>query len=220
MIVTIGRQLCSGGREIGKRLSQELGVAYYDRELIAIAAQQSGLSEKLFEEADERTRKGVTAGLLGSRFPFMGNATIAYGWLSNDTFFKIQSDVIRRLADKHSSLFIGRCADYILRDRKDCFKIFLSANHEDRIQRILELENFPVEKARDILESADRKRAAYYNYYTNKTWGAAASYDVCINTSAFGIEGTVAAIREMIKQAGLLQLESIKPGIKRTSTKR
>jgi cytidylate kinase len=195
MIITIGRQLCSGGRIIGKRLSESLGIAYYDKELIAIAAKESGLHEKFFEGADERTRKGIAAGLLSTRFPFMGDTTIAYGWLSNDTFFKIQSDVIRNLAEKQSCVFIGRCADYILRDRNDCFKIFFSANEEDRVLRIMESENISVEKAHDILKDADKKRAAYYNYYTNKTWGAAASYDICINTSLLGIDGTVAMIK-------------------------
>lgn len=201
MIITIGRQLCSGGRNIGKKLSEELGIAYYDKELIAIAAKESGLNEKFFEKADERTQKGVSAGLFGSRFQFMGDATIAYGWLSNDTFFKIQSDVIRSLAEKQSCVFIGRCADYILRDRKDCFNLFLSADKEERINKIIESQNVSVEKARDIREDADKKRAAYYNYYTNKTWGAAASYDICINTSLFGVDGTVSLIKEMITKS-------------------
>ncbi|MDR2385916.1 MAG: cytidylate kinase-like family protein [Tannerella sp.] len=200
MIITIGRQLCSGGSEIGKKLSESLGIAYYDKELIVIASKESGLSAKLFEKADERTQKGISAGLFDSRFQFMGNTAIAYGWLSNDTFFKIQSDVIRNLAEKQSCVFIGRCADYILRNRKDCFKIFLSASDEDRIRKIMESENISVEKARDIMKDADKKRAAYYNYYTNKTWGAGASYDICINTSLFGIDGTVSVIEEMIKK--------------------
>jgi cytidylate kinase len=200
MIITIGRQLCSGGREIGKRLSQELGIAYYDRELIAIASKESGLSEELFAKADERTKKSISAGLFGSRFQFTDNVTLAYGWLSNDVFFKIQSDVIRNLAGKQSCVFIGRCADYILRDRKDCFRIFLSANEEDRIRTIIETENVSTEKARDMMEDADKKRAAYYNYYTNKTWGCAASYDVCINTSLYGTDNTVSIIMEMIKK--------------------
>jgi cytidylate kinase len=200
MIITIGRQLCSGGREIGKKLAEAFNINYYDKELITIAAKESGLSPKFFEEADERSRKGVAAGLLGSRFPLLGDVTLAYGWLSNDTFFKIQSDVIRNLAEEKSCIFIGRCADYILRDRADCFKIFISAGIEDRIKKIVELQNVSIEKARDILQDADKKRAAYYNFYTNKEWGAALSYDVCINSSVFGIKDTTELIKEMISR--------------------
>ena len=200
MIITIGRQLCSGGRDIGKKLSEKLGIAYYDRELIAIAAKESGLSEKLFEEADERTHKGIAPGLLGTRFPFLGENMLAYRVLSDDTFFKIQSDVIRNLAEKNSCIFIGRCADYILRDRKDLLRIFLSANENDRISRIMELEKVSVEKARNILEHADKKRSTYYNYYTNKTWGSSAGYDLCLNTSLFGIDGTVTLIEEIAEK--------------------
>jgi cytidylate kinase len=200
MIITIGRQLCSGGRDIAGKLSKELGIALYDRELIAIAARESGLSEKLFEKADERTQKGISAGLFDSRFQFTGSAFMAYGWLSNDVFFKIQSDVIRSLAEKQSCVFMGRCADYILRDRKDCLRIFFSANEEERIRKIMERENIPADKARDMLEDADKKRAAYYNYYTNKTWGNAASYDICINTSLTGIDGAVSIIRNLIEK--------------------
>jgi cytidylate kinase len=109
--------------------------------------------------------------------------------------------VIRSLAEKQSCVFIGRCADYILRDRKDCFNLFLSADKEERINKIIESQNVSVEKARDIREDADKKRAAYYNYYTNKTWGAAASYDICINTSLFGVDGTVSLIKEMITKS-------------------
>ncbi|MDR2148072.1 MAG: cytidylate kinase-like family protein [Tannerella sp.] len=203
MIITIGRQLGSGGRDIGKKLSEKLGIAYYDKELIAIAAKESGLSEKLFEEADEHTRKGLPAGLLNTRFPLFVDSMIGGGWFSNDTFFKIQSDVIRNLAETKSCIFIGRCADYILRERKDLFRIFLSANESDRIRKIMETKNVPAEKARDILENTDKKRAAYYNYYTNKTWGSIGGYDVCLNTSLFGIDGTVELIREMVQKIDL-----------------
>ena len=197
MIITVGRQLGSGGREIGKKLSEALNIAYFDKEIIEITAKESGFNKKLFEQADESTKKGLSTGILGMRFPFIGDSPIVYGYgaLSNEMLFQIQSDVIRNLADKHSCIFIGRCADYILRERTDCFSVFICADDEDRIRRIIEHENVSVEKARDLLVSIDKKRAAFYNYYSNKTWGMASSYNICINSSVFGIDGTVSILK-------------------------
>jgi cytidylate kinase len=201
MIITIGRQLGSGGREIGKKLSEALNMAYYDKELIEIAAKESGMSRKLFEEADECTRKAFPGSFFGTRFPLFGEGTMAYSGLSNELLFKIQSDVIRKLADVQPCVFIGRCADYVLRDRKDCLNVFVSANDEDRINRIISYGNgeIPVEKARYLIENVDKKRAAFYNYYTNKTWGKASSYHICLNSSVFGVDGIVALLEEMRK---------------------
>jgi cytidylate kinase len=202
MIITIGRQLGSGGRDIGKKLSEAMNIAYYDKELIEITAKESGLNRKLFEEADERARTGFSTGIIGLRVPFLSEGGIASGGLSNEMLFQIQSDVIRGLADKQPCVFIGRCADYILRDRKDCFGVFICANEEDRIRRIISYgdKSISVEKARDLMERGDKKRAAFYNYYSNKTWGEASSYHVCINSSVFGVEGTVSLLKEMTEK--------------------
>ena len=199
MIITIGRQLGSGGREIGKKLSEALNIAYYDKEIIEITSKESGLNKKLFEQADESSRKSIPASVLGMRFPFIGDSPVSYGGLSNEMLFQIQSDVIRDLADRHSCIFIGRCADYILRERTDCFSVFVCANDEDRIRRIIAHENISVEKARDLMGSIDKKRAAFYNYYSNKNWGVASSYNVCINSSVFGIDKTVSLLKEMVE---------------------
>lgn len=200
MIITIGRQLGSGGREIGKKLSEAMNIAYYDKELLEITARESGLNQKLFEEADERTQKGLPAGFFGMRFPFLSDSMIGYGGLSNEMLFQIQSDVVRDLADKQSCVFIGRCADYILRDKNDCLSVFISANDEDRVRRIIgygENGDISVEKARDLMEHVDKRRATYYNYYSNKTWGIASSYHVCLNSSVFGIDGVVSLLKKM-----------------------
>lgn len=199
MIITIGRQLGSGGRDIGKKLSEVMGLEYYDKEILDITARESGLNKKLFEEADEQARKGFSAGILGMRFPFLSEGMVGYGGLSNEMLFQIQSDVIRDLAEKQSCVFIGRCADYILRDRTDCFSVFICANDEDRVKRIIGYgdKDISVEKARDLMERVDKKRAAFYNYYSNKTWGDASSYHVCINSSVFGVDETVSLLKEM-----------------------
>jgi cytidylate kinase len=209
MIITIGRQLGSGGRVIGQKLAEAMQMDCYDREILEITAAQSGLSRKLFEEADEQARKGFAAGIFGSaiRFPGFGDGnfgegTVGYGGLSNELLFRIQSNVIRDLAERRDCVFIGRCADYILRDRTDCFSIFVCADDDDRLRRILDDAACAIsaEKARERMERIDRKRAAYYNYYSNRTWGSAATYHVCINSSVFGIDGAVGLLKEMIEK--------------------
>ena len=202
MIITIGRQLGSGGREIGKKLAEALNFAYYDKELLEITAKESGLSRNLFEQADESAQKGITTGLFGMRFPLLSDV-LTYGGISHEMLFQIQSDVIRKLAEKQSCVFIGRCADYILRDRRDCLSVFLCANEEDRVKRIIayhEKKNITVEKARDLMEQVDKKRSTFYNYYSNKTWGVAATYDVCLNSSVFGVDGVVSLLKAIAEK--------------------
>jgi cytidylate kinase len=199
MIITIGRQLGSGGRETGQKLASALGIAYYDKELLEITAKKSGLNQRLFEQADEHTQRGLPAGMLGIRFPLFGDSSPHNCGLSHEMLFQIQSDVIRSLAERQSCVFIGRCADYILRDRTDCLNIFICANDDDRLRRIMSYQNITVEKARSMMESIDKKRAAYYNYYTNKTWGMAASYHFCLNSSILGID----EITEFVKRVSI-----------------
>ena len=120
-------------------------------------------------------------------------------YLNNETLFKIQSDVIRRLAEKGSCLFVGRCADYVLGNNPRCLNLFISANMNDRVRRIAELQKMTVEKARDYIEKADKK-GRYYNYFSNKEWGAADTYHLCVNSSVLGIEETVAFIRQFAEK--------------------
>ena len=190
--ITIGRQLGSGGKQIGKLLASQLEISCYDKELIQIASKESGLSKELFEQADEK----VSFSLLGNLLNIspMGGDIYTNNYLCNDSLFKIQSDVIKDLAEKQSCIFVGRCADYILRDHPHHLHVFISANMEDRIKRINLQNEFSKEKTMLLLEQADKKRAGYYNYYSNKVWGMANSYDLCINSSILGVEETAAYI--------------------------
>ena len=159
LIITIGRQFGSGGREIGKRLADLFGIAYYDKELIKLASEESGLCKEFFEKADEKASQSIIGGLFGTRFPFISDGAIPYGsCLSNDALFKIQSDVIRELAEKQSCLFVGRCADYILRDHPRCVNIFVSASKEARIERLMHIHHISTEAAEELMEKADKKR--------------------------------------------------------------
>lgn len=200
-IVNIGRELGSGGKSIGERLAQFYNIHVYDKKLIKLAAEESGLCQKFFEKADE-SNKGFIASLMGGmRIPFLGDGSMYDNYLSNDALFKIQSDVIRKLAEQESCIFIGRCADYILRDHPRCVNIFITADMEDRIKRICSLNpELSAEDAEIYLEKADKKRSSYYNYYSNKTWGAAATYHLCINSSVLGLDGTTEYIKEFINK--------------------
>ena len=196
--ITIGRQLGSGGKLIGQHLSQRLDIPCYDKELIQLASRESGLGKELFEKFDEKDSYSFFGKYFGFRSGFMGYNEVNY--LCNETLFKIQSDVIRNLAEKESCIFIGRCADYILRDFPNCLKIFICANIKDRILRIIQEENVTEKEAQTRIEQGDKKRSAYYNYYSNKIWGMASSYDLCFNSSFFNIEKIVELIEEQVKR--------------------
>ncbi len=205
--INIGRQLGSGGLQIGEKLSARLGIPLYDKELIQIASQESGLGKEFFEQADEKTSHSLIGGLFGMRSSLIDEIYSNY-YLSNETLFQIQSDVIKGLAEKSSSIFIGRCADYVLKDYPCCLNVYISADINDRINRVAAIQQIPVNKARDFIEKMDKKRAAYYNYYSNKIWGAAQSYHLCINSSVLGIEETANLIIRMTERKFRLTSES------------
>lgn len=190
-VINIGRQLGSGGKSVGEALARRLGVKLYDKQLINLAAEQSGLCPELFEKADEKERRGILPMLMGYlRAPFAGEDAGTGNVLSSDALFKIQSDVIRELAARESCIFVGRCADYILREHPRALDVFITADDSDRIRRICRRQGCRAEEAHSLMARGDARRADYYNYYSSRTWGEAATYDLCLNTSVLGIEGT------------------------------
>ena len=198
-IINIGRQLGSGGRQIGEKLSTEFGIGFYDKELIKLASKESGLGKEFFEKADEKSSYSFLSGLLGLRTN-VNNEVYINNYLTNETFFKIQSDVIRDLAQKESCVFVGRCADYILRNHPRCINVFITADTEDRIKRVAQTYQLSLDKAQELIAKTDKKRSEYYNFYSNKVWGEAKSYHLCINSSMLGIDETVDFICQFIKQ--------------------
>lgn len=191
-VITIGRQLGSGGREVGERIARRLGVSLYDRQLIDLAARECGLSTEIFEQADERQSGSLLTTLLGYlRAPFTGyEGGDQNNILAGEALFKVQSDVIRQIAERESCVVVGRCADYVLRDHPRLLNVFITARDEERIRRIREREACSEEQARERMERGDARRAAYYDYYSSRTWGAARSYDLCLDSSVLGIERT------------------------------
>lgn len=195
-VINIGRSLGSGGRAIGHILAKEFDIAYYDREILALAAKESGFCAEVFERNDEKNRFLRT---LGNIIPFIGGGSTYYNnELSNENLFRIQSDAIRKAAEDHSCIFIGRCADYVLRNHPRCVNVFVTADMDDRIANVMKWNNCSAEKAQSIIEKGDSERAEFYNFYSSGTWGAASTYHLCINSSVLGIEGTATFIKEFV----------------------
>ncbi len=205
-VITIGRQIGSGGHQIGNEIAKYFNIDFYDKELIQAVSKETGLAKEIFDEMDEKKTHSIFSNFLGlQNSVMMDQFYLCDNYLSNETLFKIQSEVIRKLADQKSCVFVGRCADYVLKDHPRIVTIFITADFEDRIKRIMERENLSTEKAKEYLKKMEKRRADYYNYFSNKQWGAAASYQLCINSSALGVEKTVDYLIEFIKQK--LQLE-------------
>lgn len=202
-IINIGRSLGSGGRAIGHILAKDFDIAYYDREILNLAAKESGFCAEVFERNDEKNRFLRT---LGNIIPFIGGGATYYdNELSNENLFRIQSEAIRKAAADHSCIFIGRCADYVLRDNPRCVNVFITANMEDRIASVMKWNNCTAEKAQEIIEKGDSERASFYNFYSSGTWGAASTYHLCINSSVLGIEETAVLIKNFVIQKLKLQ---------------
>lgn len=200
LIISVGRQLGSGGCEIAGKLAADLGCKFYDRELINMAAERSGFNPKIFEQQDEnhgtlKTLFGAFSGRMGRMFnEFYSNS------MSQEELFQIQSEVIFKAAKNDSCVFVGRCADYILRNKQGLFSVFITANDDDRIRTVAERRKCTESEARRYIEHSEAQRAAYYNFYTSKKWGAAASYDLCVNSSLLGWERTAELIEGVIRQ--------------------
>jgi len=199
LIITIGRQLGSGGRHIGRQLAEQLCLSFYDKELINISSKESGLCEDVFEQADEKKKRALFGNWFGLRSSLMSGDFQVNSCMSDESLFQIQSDVIRKLAEQQSCIFVGRCADYILRENPRCINVFISAEIEDRIRRVSKMMNVSDDKAKELIRQTDKKRADYYNYFTNKEWGVAKSYHLCINSSLLGEDETLKFILKYIQ---------------------
>lgn len=198
IIINIGRQFGGGGLGVAYELGRKLGIPVYDKELIAKAAQDSGFSKEVFEESDEKKRFFSLSSIFASRFGDTEN------YMSDRGLFKMQSETIRKIAEQGSAIIVGRCADYILRDMDCTLDVFLTSPIEVRAARIAERSGLSLEDAEKLAEEKDRRRAEYYNYYTFTDWGVASTYDLCLDSSALGIEGTADMIIEFARKAGKL----------------
>lgn len=207
IIISIGRQIGAGGFDTAHLLADEFGYKLFDQELLQEAAKQSGIDPAVFETHDEKASSGRRGALGSFRSLFGGdNRNITNSVMTEESLFKVQSDVIRTIADSQPCIIIGRCSDYILRDYPNLVSVFISASAESRIRRIASSHNITDDEARRLIERGDRKREQYYNYYTFKKWGDSSSYDLCIDSSKLGddISKVVTIIREYMKLRGII----------------
>lgn len=189
IIINIGRQFGSGGKSIARELGRKLNIPVYDDELITKAAEDSGFSPDIFASHDEKKRY----------LSFGGTFSLAkfasYNALDDSEVFRIQSEVIRRIASEGSAIFVGRASDYVLRDM-DCLDVFITAPLEVRISRLMEKRSLERDQAEALVKKIDKERENYYNFYTFGKWGCASNYDLCIDATVLGVEGTAAFITE------------------------
>ena len=199
-VINIGRQLGSGGRAIGHILANDLNIAYYDKEILALAAKESGFCKEVFERNDEH--KGFFHSVLGAIVPFFGGGGGEFydNTLSEESLFRLQSEAIKKAAAERSCIFIGRCADYVLRDNPRCVNVFVAADMKDRIERVCHLRGCDKKTAVKLIEQGDSQRSEFYNFYSSGTWGAASTYHLCINSSVLGVERTAEFIKEFVQK--------------------
>ena len=197
-VITIGRQFGSAGREIGEQVAKEFGIKYYDKELLSRAAKESGFCEEILENHDERPTSSFLYNLVMDTYSFGYNASHYVDMPISHKVFLAQFDAIKKVASEGPCVIVGRCADYALAENPNLVSVFVHAPLESRIRRIAAKYDLTDSKAKDSILKTDKKRASYYNYYSNKKWGDAASYQLCIDSSVCGIDGSVEAILNFV----------------------
>ena len=201
-VITIGRELGSGGKAIAEIIGKKLNVPVYDRRLILMAAQESGLAPDAFKKADEVPSRGFMSQIIRSlSAPFASYNNLYSNSLSNESLFTIQADIIRQKADKESCIIVGRCSDYILRNHPRHLSIFIRAEYADRLRFIMDRNHLSREEAKNAIENTDALRSDYHNFYSETNWGDSRAYDLCINSSILGIEGTAEVLIPFISKA-------------------
>lgn len=197
-IITISRQYGSGGREIGKKLAEQLDIPFYDNEIITRAAKESGFAEAAFHRAEQKATNSLLYSIAMGLNSY-GSQDFGYSNLSlDDRIYLAQSEVIHNLADEGPCVIVGRCADYVLRNHKNIVNIFIWASIESRVKRAVESYQMPEHKAAEQILKIDKRRANYYNYHANEKWGRADNYHLSIKSDFLGIDKTVETIKEFL----------------------
>lgn len=198
-VIAIGRELGSGGKEIAEKVASRLGIKFYDKKLLEIAARESGLDTTIFENADER-ESHTFAGNIFSIHGAITDMFMGSSCMDADQLFSIQSEAIRNLAERESCVIVGRCAEYVLRDHRKIASIFITADYEERVKYVMNHDNVNRAQAIDTIEKGDKRRRQYHDYYSTGKWGEARCYNLCINSSHMGIDGTAEFICNYIRQ--------------------
>lgn len=203
-VITIGRQYGSKGHEIGEKLSEALGYAFYDKKLVEIAAEKSNLPDDTVKKIDEKATSSLLYSLATGSYSIRGmSGPLYYEMPLNDKLFLAQSDIIKNIAAKENSIIVGRCADYVLDDCEDIrhISIFFHAPTEHRIKRVMDVYGLDYKHAKDKVIKTDKQRKTYYSYYTNKEWGKVSNYDLCINTGIFSVDDIVNMIANYLRSS-------------------
>ena len=199
-IYTIGREFGSGGKAVGEALANRLGIKLYDKELLQQAAKDSGFCEEIFENHDEKPTSSFLYSLVMDTYSVGSyNSSPFLDMPLNHKVFLAQFETIKKIADRESCVIVGRCADYALEDNENLLSVFIHADLDARIRRIARIYDLTDAKAKDLIKKTDKRRSSYYNYYSNKKWGAAESYNICLDSSLLGIDGTAKAIEQLVE---------------------
>ena len=209
-IITIGREYGSAGREIGYKVAEAFGIKLYDKEMLARAAKESGICEEIFQSHDEKPTNSFLYSLVMDTYSMGYSANTYTDMPINHKVFLAQFDAIKKIADEGPCILVGRCADYALESYPNVVSVFIHADLQSRIRRIARLYDLTDAKAKDVIVKTDKKRASYYNYYTNKKWSDAESYELCLTSSELGIEGTAQAIIDYVNLKEKIGKESRK----------
>ncbi|MBD8973879.1 MAG: cytidylate kinase-like family protein [Clostridiales bacterium] len=194
-IYTIGREFGSGGKAVGEKLAERLGIKLYDKELLQQAAKDSGFCEEIFENHDEKPTNSFLYSLVMDTYSVSGYSAAPFLDMPlNHKVFLAQFETIKKIAETESCVIVGRCADYALADNPDCINIFIHADMDIRVRNICKSLNVTENKARDIINKTDKQRASYYNYYTSKKWGDSKSYNLSLDAGKLGIDNCVEMI--------------------------
>ena len=198
-IITIGRQFGSGGREIGLKVAEALGIPCYDKELLTRAAKESGFCEEMLANHDERPTNSFLYNLVMDTYSFGYNSNSYSDMPISHKVFLAQFDTIKKIGNEGPCVIVGRCADYALSDFDNVLNLFIFGDEKCRIKRIMERFDISESKAKDMIIKKDKQRQSYYNYYSSKKWGRSDSYDLCINSSKLGIDGCVKLIKQYVE---------------------
>lgn len=197
-IITIGRQFGSGGREIGEVLAKKLNIPFYDKELISLAAKESGMDTEVFNNVDERATNSLLYSLSMGLYSFGSNFSNSNELPVNDRLYILQHQIIKKLASEGPCVIVGRCADYVLKDFDNCVNVFIHADMEYRKKRAVEIHDVKKNKAEQIVNKTDKVRANYYGFYSGQKWGFAQNYDLCIDSSKLTTDQAVALIESYL----------------------
>ena len=199
LVITIGRQFGSGGRKVGRLLAEKLDIPYYDKELLAEAAKDSGICQEIFENHDEKPTRSLLFSLVTGVQMHGDPGSMYMDMPLNHRILLAQFDAIRRIASEGPCVIVGRCADYVLRDKPNAVSVFVKADIRQRVERAVSLYGVDPARAEETVRKADKQRASYYNYYATATWGDVNNYDLCVDTGKLGIDGTVELIEQYLR---------------------